>query len=130
MKPWIKTLIVSLIQIVTYLIICEIALHIRHHFLTTKPDLEWGLLYRYSFCLLCVLVFLGNSISTSFFQGSRKSVWVVFVCSLIIFVTFVGVSGFQCTPYRSGLLLISALIALLIRVLNLIKLSFQHEGQS
>ena len=84
MKPWIKTLIVSLIQIVTYLIICEIALHIRHHFLTTKPDLEWGLLYRYSFCLFCVLVFFGNSISTFFFQGSRKSVSMVMNAWLMI----------------------------------------------
>lgn len=118
LKPWIKTLIVSLIQIVTYLLICEIALHIRQHFLSAKPDLEWGLLYRYSLGLLCVLVAFGNSISTFFFKGSRKSVWIVFVCSLFIFVTFVSMSGFQYTPYRSGLLLISALIALLIRVLK------------
>jgi hypothetical protein len=118
LKPWIKTLIVSLIQIVTYLLICEIALHIRQHFLSAKPDLGWGLLYRYSLGLLCVLVAFGNPISTFFFKGSRKSVWIVFVCSLFIFVTFVSMSGFQYTPYRSGLLLISALIALLIRVLK------------
>lgn len=85
LKPWIKTLIVSLIQIVTYLLICEIALHIRQHFLSAKPDLGWGLLYRYSLGLLCVLVAFGNPISTFFFKGSRKSVWIVFVCSLFFF---------------------------------------------
>jgi len=117
LKPWIKTLIVSLIQIVTYLAICEIALNIRHHFISTKPDLAWGILNHHSFYLFCFLVVFGNFISTILFQRGKNISWVIFACSLLIFTTFLGMSGFQYTPYRSGLLLVSALIALLIGVL-------------
>ena len=116
-KLWIKTLIVSLIQIVMYLAICNIALNIRHHFISTKPDLAWGVLNYHSFYLFCFLVVFGNFISTILFQRGKNISWIIFACSLLIFAIFVGMSGFQYTPYRSGLLLVSALIALLIGVL-------------
>ena len=126
LKLWIKTLIVSLIQIVTYLAICEIALNIRHHFISTKPDLAWGLFYYHSFYLFCILVVFGNFISSILSQRGKNISWVIFACSLLIFATFVGMC-IQYTPYRSGLLLVSALIALLIRVFIFSKETVRHS---
>lgn len=110
-----RLLVISAIQIIAFILVCEIALKVRHYFFeSTKPDLSWGLTYRYSIYIISFIVISGNFVFNYFLNKVRYSNIILLVVSLIVFLSFFA-KGIKYTPYKTGLLILSALIALLIK---------------
>lgn len=111
-----KTLVVSVIQIITYVAICEFALYILGRLFPRSGDIGWGIMYRCSIVLISLLIVVGNFISAGYFRDKLKPSIIVSCTSLMIFVLYL-LPGYSDTPYKTSILLFSAIVAFSVKYL-------------
>ena len=99
-----KTLVVSVIQIITYVAICEFALYILGRLFPRSGDIGWGIMYRCSIVLISLLIVVGNFISAGYFRNKLKPSIIVSCSTLTIFVLYL-LPGYSYTPYRKSIAL-------------------------
>lgn len=81
-----------------------------------RGNLAWGIGYRYSIRLISLLIVVGNLISAGYFRNKLKPSIIVSCTSLMIFVLYL-LPGYSYTPYRTSLLLFSAIVAFSVKYL-------------
>ena len=113
-NKYVKSLIVSAIQIIVYILLCEVAWYIRSYLVGPWQGITWGITYFCSIFIIASIIVIGNIVFELFLYKIRYSSVILLISSLAIFLLFFA-KCIQSTPYRTGVLILSALISLLIK---------------
>lgn len=113
-NKYVKSLIVSAIQIIVYILLCEVAWYIRSYSVGPWQGVTWGITYFGSIFIIASIIVIGNIVFELFLYKIRYSSVILLISSLVIFLLFFAKS-IQSTPYRTGVLILSALISLFIK---------------
>lgn len=113
-NKYVKSLIVSAIQIIVYILLCEVAWYIRSYLVDPWQGITWGITYFCSIFIIASIIVIGNIVFELFLYKIRYSSVILLISSLAIFLLFFA-KCIQSAPYRTGVLILSALISLLIK---------------
>ena len=113
-NKYVKSLIVSAIQIIVYILLCEVAWYIRSYLVGPWQGITWGITYFCSIFIIASIIVIGNIVFELFLYKIRYSSVILLISSLVIFLLFFA-KCIQSAPYRTGVLILSALISLLIK---------------
>jgi hypothetical protein len=112
---YIRVILFSLVQVIIYIAIYKIGWYFGSYFKgEPKNDLFWGLTTKYALFSFCIISLVGVYISEFLKSKISRIELSVFLISIILF-SVLFIHNYSYTPFKTILLIISALSGLTVK---------------
>jgi hypothetical protein len=112
---YVRVFVFSLVQVIIYIAIYKIGWYFGSYIKgEPKNDLFWGLTAKYALFSFCIISLVGVFISEFLKRKFSRIELLVFIISIVLF-SVLFINNYSYTPFKTILLIISALSGLTVK---------------